>query len=141
MERKPRLTGRPPVPQYCLNSQSKEMAWPLRPWPPPSGRSACPLLCPSWPPAAGTWWWSAAATTASPRPPTWPGPAAPLVLERRERLGGACTLEQPFADPGYLVSPWAYVVGLLDQTVVDELSLERYGYRVFVADPNLWVPF
>jgi phytoene dehydrogenase-like protein len=64
-----------------------------------------------------------------------------LVLERRERLGGACTLEQPFADPGYLVSPCAYVVGLLDQTVVDELHLERYGYRVFVADPNLWVPF
>src|SRR5215207_2113959 len=64
-----------------------------------------------------------------------------LVLERRERLGGACTLEQPFADPGYLVSPCAYVVGLLDQTVVDELGLESYGYRVFVADPNLWVPF
>jgi phytoene dehydrogenase-like protein len=64
-----------------------------------------------------------------------------LVLEGRERLGGACTLEQPFADPGYLVSPCAYVVGLLDQTVVDELHLERYGYRVFVADPNLWVPF
>jgi phytoene dehydrogenase-like protein len=64
-----------------------------------------------------------------------------LVLERRERLGGACTLEQPFADQGYLVSPCAYVVGLLDQTVVDELALERYGYRVFVADPNLWVPF
>jgi phytoene dehydrogenase-like protein len=64
-----------------------------------------------------------------------------LVLERRERLGGACTLERPFADQGYLVSPCAYVVGLLDQTVVDELELERHGYRVFVADPNLWVPF
>ena len=64
-----------------------------------------------------------------------------LVLERRERLGGACTLDQPFADPGYLVSPCAYVVGLVDQTVVEELGLEGYGYRVFVADPNLWVPF
>src|SRR4029450_6157419 len=64
-----------------------------------------------------------------------------LVLERRERLGGACTLEQPFDDPGYLVSPCAYVVGLLDQTVIDELGLERYGYKVLVADPNLWVPF
>ena len=64
-----------------------------------------------------------------------------LVLERRERLGGACTLEQPFADQGYLISPCAYVVGLLDQVVVDELALERYGYRVFIADPNLWVPF
>ena len=55
-----------------------------------------------------------------------------LVLERRERLGGACTLEQPFADPGYRVSPCAYVVGLLDQTVVDELGLEGYGYRCSV---------
>src|SRR5215216_98774 len=45
-----------------------------------------------------------------------------LVLERRERLGGACTLEQPFDDPGYLVGPCAYVVGLLDQTVIDELA-------------------
>jgi phytoene dehydrogenase-like protein len=27
-----------------------------------------------------------------------------LVLERRERLGGACTLERPFGD-GYEVSP------------------------------------
>ena len=48
-----------------------------------------------------------------------------LVLERREQLGGACTLERPFADPGYLVSPCAYVVGLLDQLVIHELDLER----------------
>jgi len=34
-----------------------------------------------------------------------------LVLERRERLGGAATLERPFADPGFVVSPCAYVVG------------------------------
>ena len=45
-----------------------------------------------------------------------------LVLERRERLGGACTLERPFADPRYVVSPCAYVVGLLDQLVIDELA-------------------
>ena len=37
-----------------------------------------------------------------------------LVLERRERLGGACTLERPFSDDRYSVSPCAYVVGLLD---------------------------
>ena len=34
-----------------------------------------------------------------------------LVLERRDRLGGACTLEQPFEDQRFLVSPCAYVVG------------------------------
>ena len=48
-----------------------------------------------------------------------------LVLERREQLGGACTLEQPFADQRYLVSPCAYVVGLLDELVVSELELAR----------------
>jgi phytoene dehydrogenase-like protein len=64
-----------------------------------------------------------------------------LVLERRERLGGACTLEQPFDDDRYLVSPCAYVVGLLDDLVVRELGLRGYGYRVFPADPNLWCPF
>jgi phytoene dehydrogenase-like protein len=64
-----------------------------------------------------------------------------LVLERRERLGGACTLERPFADPGYVVSPCAYVVGLLDELVIRELDLRGRGLRFFVADPNLWVPF
>lgn len=64
-----------------------------------------------------------------------------LVLERRERLGGACTLEQPFDDERFLVSPWAYVVGLLDQLVIDELKLPAHGYRVTPADPNLWCPF
>jgi phytoene dehydrogenase-like protein len=64
-----------------------------------------------------------------------------LVLERRDQLGGACTLERPFADDRYLVSPCAYVVGLLDQLVIDELQLAKYGYRVFPADPNLWCPF
>ena len=64
-----------------------------------------------------------------------------LVLERRERLGGACTLERPFADQRYEVSPCAYVVGLLDELVIEELDLKRRGLHVDVADPNLWVPF
>jgi phytoene dehydrogenase-like protein len=64
-----------------------------------------------------------------------------LVLEQRERLGGACTLEQPFDEPGYVVSPCAYLVGLLDQRVIDELDLRRHGYKVYVADPLIWCPF
>ncbi len=91
---------------------------------------------------AGTRSSSAAATTASPPPPTWPAPAASvLVLERRERLGGACTLERPFPDQRYSVSPCAYVVGLLDELVIRELHLRRRGFECYVADPNLWVPF
>ena len=34
-----------------------------------------------------------------------------LVLEARERVGGACTLEEVW--PGYRISPCAYLVGLL----------------------------
>jgi phytoene dehydrogenase-like protein len=64
-----------------------------------------------------------------------------LVLERRERLGGACTLERPFPDERYVVSPCAYVVGLLDELVISELDLRRRGFHCYVADPNLWVPF
>src|SRR5919109_3678447 len=64
-----------------------------------------------------------------------------LVLERRERLGGACTLERPFADGRFFISPCAYVVGLLDEVVIRELELERRGLRYWMADPNLWVPF
>ena len=64
-----------------------------------------------------------------------------LVLERRDQLGGACTLERPFEDQRYVISPCAYVVGLLDQIVIDELDLARFGYRVTPADPNLWCPF
>jgi phytoene dehydrogenase-like protein len=64
-----------------------------------------------------------------------------LVLERRERLGGACTLERPFEDDRYRVSPCAYVVGLLDELVIRELGLRARGFECYVADPNLWVPF
>jgi phytoene dehydrogenase-like protein len=64
-----------------------------------------------------------------------------LVLERRERLGGACTLERPFADERFVVSPCAYVVGLLDELVISELDLRSRGFQCYVADPNLWVPF
>lgn len=64
-----------------------------------------------------------------------------LVLERRDRVGGACTLERPFADPNFVVSPCAYLVGLLHPLVIDELDLRRFGYRTFAADPTQWTPF
>jgi phytoene dehydrogenase-like protein len=64
-----------------------------------------------------------------------------LVLERRAQLGGACTLEQPFSDPAWQVSPCAYLVGLLHPLVVRELDLAHHGYRVRPADPHLWCPF
>jgi phytoene dehydrogenase-like protein len=64
-----------------------------------------------------------------------------LVLEARDRLGGACTLEQPFDDDRFIISPCAYVIGLLDDDVIRDLELNRRGLEVYVADPQLWVPF
>ncbi len=64
-----------------------------------------------------------------------------LVLEAREQLGGAATLVRPFGDPGYLISPCAYVVGLLHPLVVEELELARRGFALTMIDPSLWCPF
>jgi phytoene dehydrogenase-like protein len=64
-----------------------------------------------------------------------------LLLERRDHLGGACTLEEPFPEEGWRVSPCAYLVGLLHPLVVEELGLGQRGYRVEVVDPHLWCPF
>lgn len=61
-----------------------------------------------------------------------------LVLERRDRVGGACTIEEPW--PGYRVSPCAYVVGLLHERVITDLRLRSRGFRTTVFEPQLWVP-
>lgn len=61
-----------------------------------------------------------------------------LVLERRDRVGGACTIEEPW--PGYRVSPCAYVVGLLHEKVIADLGLRNRGFRTTVFEPQLWVP-
>jgi phytoene dehydrogenase-like protein len=62
-----------------------------------------------------------------------------LVLEARERVGGACTMEEPW--PGVRMSPCAYVAGLLHQTVIDELELPAHGFRWMPAVGGLFVPF
>lgn len=62
-----------------------------------------------------------------------------LVLEARDRIGGACTLEEPW--PGFKVSPCAYLAGLLHPTVMAELEMARYGFRWFPAESGLFVPF
>jgi phytoene dehydrogenase-like protein len=62
-----------------------------------------------------------------------------LVLEARDRVGGACTLEEPW--PGVRFSPCAYVAGLLHQLVIDELALVRRGLEWFPAAGGLFVPF
>ncbi len=61
------------------------------------------------------------------------------VLEQRDRVGGACTLEEPF--PGFTMSPCAYVVSLLRPEIIRDLELHRYGFDAYVKDPQMFVPF
>src|SRR5262245_65552105 len=53
-----------------------------------------------------------------------------LVLEARERVGGACTLDEPW--PGFKISPCAYLAGLLHPLVMEELDLPGRGFE--------WIP-
>jgi phytoene dehydrogenase-like protein len=62
-----------------------------------------------------------------------------LVLEARERVGGACTLEEPW--PGYRISPCAYLAGLIHPLVLDELGVRARGFRWMPADAGMFVPF
>lgn len=62
-----------------------------------------------------------------------------LVLEARERIGGACTLEEPW--PGVRVSPCAYILGLLHPLVMKELDLKGYGFKWTPASGGMFVPF
>ncbi len=62
-----------------------------------------------------------------------------LVLETRERIGGACTIEEPW--PGVRMSPCAYLAGLLHPFVIEELNLPELGYSWSPATNGLFVPF
>ncbi|HEX7842094.1 MAG TPA: NAD(P)/FAD-dependent oxidoreductase [Kofleriaceae bacterium] len=56
------------------------------------------------------------------------------VLERRPKVGGAAVTETPWG-PDYKVTALSYVVSLLPRTVLEELELERFGYRVYPQFP------
>jgi phytoene dehydrogenase-like protein len=62
-----------------------------------------------------------------------------LVLERREIAGGCAVTEQPW--PGYRVSTAAYLASLLQERIVRELDLPRFGYRVDAKDPAFFSAF
>jgi phytoene dehydrogenase-like protein len=62
-----------------------------------------------------------------------------LVLERRHLVGGAAVTEEPW--PGYRVSTASYVVSLLPERIVRELSLAKFGYHVYPLDPAYFAPF
>jgi phytoene dehydrogenase-like protein len=59
-----------------------------------------------------------------------------VVLERRSTTGGAATTEQPWPDlPGVSVTRLSYVMSLMPPTILEDLQLERHGYRVHPMGP------
>ncbi len=62
-----------------------------------------------------------------------------LVLERRHVLGGASVTEEVF--PGFKVSTASYLCSLMQERIIRELDLPRFGYKVFPKDPAFFTPF
>ena len=57
--------------------------------------------------------------------------ARTLVLEARDRVGGAADTSTPFPDhPEIQVSTYSYVVAVMPPSIVRDLELARHGYRI-----------
>jgi phytoene dehydrogenase-like protein len=62
-----------------------------------------------------------------------------LVLEARELVGGCAVTEELW--PGYRVSTASYLSSLMQEKVVRDLELKRFGYAVDAKDPAFFSPF
>ena len=58
-----------------------------------------------------------------------------IVLERRERVGGAAMSEQIF--PGFTFSVFSYVVSLLRPEIIRDLDLPRHGLHILPLESTL----
>ena len=58
-----------------------------------------------------------------------------LVLERRERIGGAAVTEEVF--PGFRFSVFSYVVSLLRPEIIRDLELPRHGLHILPLESTL----
>src|SRR5438105_15957777 len=62
----------------------------------------------------------------------------PLVLERREVIGGACVTEE--FQPGFRASTLAQTTGPLARQVVKDLRLERHGLEFIKPTVRVFAP-
>ncbi len=62
----------------------------------------------------------------------------PLVLERREIVGGGAVTEE--FHPGFRVSTLAHTVGPLRADVARDMQLERFGLHLYDPDPRVFAP-
>src|SRR5918996_3089258 len=58
-----------------------------------------------------------------------------IVLERRERIGGAARTEEVF--PGFRFSVFSYVVSLLRPEIIRDLDLPRHGLHILPLESTL----
>src|ERR1700758_1047433 len=62
--------------------------------------------------------------------------ARTLVLEARNKTGGAATTEAPWpAAPDFRVTRLSYVMSLLPPSIIKDLRLEQHGYKIFPMGP------
>jgi phytoene dehydrogenase-like protein len=62
----------------------------------------------------------------------------PLVLERREMVGGGAITEE--FHPGFRVSTLAHTLGPLRADVARDMQLEKFEYEVVNPDPRVFAP-
>jgi phytoene dehydrogenase-like protein len=62
----------------------------------------------------------------------------PLVLERREMVGGGAITEE--FHPGFHASTLAHTLGPLRADIAKDLQLERVGYEILRPDPRFFAP-
>jgi phytoene dehydrogenase-like protein len=62
--------------------------------------------------------------------------ARTVVLERRQATGGASSTSAPWPDaPEFRVTTLSYVMSLMPDTILNDLHLERHGYKVHPVGP------
>jgi phytoene dehydrogenase-like protein len=62
-----------------------------------------------------------------------------VVLEARHKVGGAAATDAPWPEaPEFRVTTYSYVVSLMPRSIIDELRLERHGYKVYPMGPSYY---
>jgi phytoene dehydrogenase-like protein len=61
-----------------------------------------------------------------------------VVLERRDRVGGAAVTEEVF--PGFKFSRASYLAGLMRPNIIEDLNLRKYGFKYISRDPSSFTP-
>src|SRR5215510_7910860 len=62
----------------------------------------------------------------------------PLVLERREMVGGGAITEEFY--PGFRASTLAHTIGPLRADIVRNMQLQRFSCEILSPDPRVFAP-